>query len=177
MQGQIQNDLHQVQSLNLLNDMVKVESIDYSVDAENVLGKLDKLQALYKSGKMDFNLVRYIPGLANVATQGQIDSFNTNRKYADENYKDKNTLEFNIQLSANRYAIFNSMHICLPIKLKSKAHNAKHNANDVAAGLIPVNNFFAHWFKEINMKRHGDNIPILPLRNTVDVYGYSYPIL
>ena len=38
---------------------------------------------------------------------------------------------------------------------------------------IPVNNFFDHWHKEIAIKRYGDNMPILSLTNTVDVYRYS----
>ena len=37
--------------------MVKNELIDNSADIKNVLGKIDKLQLLYKSGKMDFNLI------------------------------------------------------------------------------------------------------------------------
>ena len=39
--------------------------------------------------------------------------------------------------------------------------------------MIKVNNFFAHWFKEVDIKRYGDDIPIFPLANTVDVYRYS----
>ena len=46
--------------------------------------------------------------------------------------------------------------MCLPIKIRSKVNNA----NDIAAGTIPVNNFFAHWIKEIDIKRYGDDIPI-----------------
>ena len=40
-----------------------------------------------------------------------------------------------------------------------------------------VNNFFAHWIKELNIKRYGDDIPILPLTNTVEIYKYSHAIL
>ena len=31
--------------------------------------------------------------------------------------------------------------------------------------------------KELNIKRYGDNIPILPLTNTVEIYKYSDAIL
>ena len=37
---------------------------------------------------------------------------------------------------------------------------------------MTVNNFFAHWMKEIDFKRHGDKIPMLSLINTVDIYKY-----
>ena len=117
MQRQILND---AQNLNSLNDIVKVESINYSADVKNVLVKIGKVQSLYKPGNMGFNLIRYIPGLADVATQGQIYNLNTKRKYADENYEDKNTLEFNIILHTSHYINFNAMQICLPMKMKFK---------------------------------------------------------
>ena len=36
-----------------------------------------------------------------------------------------------------------------------------------------VNNFFAHWLKEVNIKRYPDDIRILPTNYTVDIYNYS----
>ena len=42
---------------------------------------------------------------------------------------------------------------------------------------MTVNNFFAHWIKEIDIKRYGDEIPILPLTNTDDIYKYSDAML
>ena len=39
------------------------------------------------------------------------------------------------------------------------------------------NNFFAHWIKEIDIKRCSDEIPILPLINTVDTYKYCDAML
>ena len=34
-----------------------------------------------------------------------------------------------------------------------------------------------HWIKELDIKRYGDDIPILPLTNTVRIYKYSDAIL
>ena len=116
---------------------------------------------------MDFNLVEYTPGLADVATQGKVDNFNSKRKYANENYKEKNTLEFNIQLTENHYINFSTLYVCFPIKIKSKANDA----NEIEDGIILVNNFFAHWIKEIDIKRYGDDIPIQPLK-TVEIQRY-----
>ena len=42
---------------------------------------------------------------------------------------------------------------------------------------MTINNFFTHWIKEIDIKQYGDEIPILPLINTVDIYKYSDAIL
>ena len=51
------------------------------------------------------------------------------------------------------------------------------NDNDIAAGLITVNNLFVHWIKEIDIKRYCDDISILLLANMVDIYQYSDEIL
>ena len=42
---------------------------------------------------------------------------------------------------------------------------------------ITANNFFAHWIKEIDIKRLGDDIPILPTTNTIDIYKYFNAML
>ena len=65
------------------------------------------------------------------------------------------------------------MHICFLLKFKSATNNDK----DIASGIIAVNNFSAHWIKEIDFKRYGDDISILPHTNTVDTYRYSGELL
>ena len=60
-----------------------------------------------------------------------------------------------------------------PMKIKL----ATNNNNDIAAGVKPVNNFFSHWIKETDIKRYGNNIPILPLTNTVEIYKCSDEML
>ena len=82
--------------------------------------------------------------------------------------KNKRVIEFNVHLTASHYANFQNVHLCFPINIKSAADND----NDIAAVLISVNNLLAHWIKEIDIKKYGDNIPILPLTNTVDIYRY-----
>ena len=52
------------------------------------------------------------------------------------------------------------------MKIKSEADND----NNITAGVIPVSNFFAHWINEIDIKKYGDDIPILLLTNTVEIY-------
>ena len=60
---------------------------------------------------------------------------------ADSTYKDLQTLEFNIRLSANQYMNWNSVHICLPTKIKSSTNEA----NNIAANMKTLNNSFVHW--------------------------------
>ena len=32
--------------------------------------------------------------------------------------------------------------------------------------MIPVNYFFAHWIKDVTVKRYGDDIAVLPINTT-----------
>ena len=59
------------------------------------------------------------------------------------------------------------------MKFKSKANNN----NDLVAGTVTVNNFFAHWIREINIVRYGDEKPIFLTTNMVDVYRYLDELL
>ena len=85
----------------------------------------------------------------------------------------KKVIEFNVQLTANHYINFQNVHLHFPMKIKSAADNN----NNMAAGVITVNNFFAHLIKEIDIKRYGHDISILPLINTFGICRYSYEIL
>ena len=68
---------------------------------------------------------------------------------------------------------FHNVHLVFPMKIK-KSTNV---ANNLTATDITVNNFFAHWIKEINIKRLDDDTPILPTTNTLEIYKYSDAIL
>ena len=111
-------------------------------------------------------MLRYIPGLAKIGYQGELHSTETKRKYADNTYKNKKVIEINIQLTKGHYTNFQNIHLCFPLKFKSAANNK----NNLDARTVTVNIFFAHWVKEIDIKRCGDNIPILSLTKTVDIY-------
>ena len=115
-----------------------------------------------KKKEKSYNMLKYRPGLSKAACQGQLEKTETKRKHADDSYKSKKVIEFNIKLAGNQYTNFHNIHLCFPIKIKSAADND----TDITAGYIPVNNFFAHWIKEIDIKRYGDDIPILPLSST-----------
>ena len=57
----------------------------------------------------------------------------------------------------------------------SKKKTNKAAAIDVT--MIPVNNFFAHWIKDVTVKRYGDDIAVLPINTTLDTYRYSESML
>ena len=67
---------------------------------------------------------------------------------------------------------FHSVHLVFPLKIKKT-----NVANDILATEIMVNNFFAHWIKEIDIKRLDDDIPTLPTTNMINIYRYSDAML
>ena len=160
-------------SLDPLRDAVGVTSIDYSSQFDGLVKKLENLQHFIEKGTGESGLLKYLPGLAKPIYQGQLKGTNEKKSYADDSYKDLKTAEFNIQLSQNQYMNFHNLHIVFPLKIK-KSTNTVNNLN---AGDITVNNFFSHWIKEIDIRKLGDDTPILPTTNTVGIYKYSDAIL
>ena len=65
------------------------------------------------------------------------------------------------------------MVLCLPIAFRKKSNKE----NSIAATMIPVNNFFAHWIKDVTVKRYGDDNAVLPINTTLDTYRYSESML
>ena len=95
------------------------------------------------------------------------------RVYASPNWSDLRTFEFNILLTADTATHFNNMHLCIPLQIKKSTYTA----NDIDDDLMTLNNFFAHFIKEINISRYSDDIRILPTNNAVDIYRYSDAML
>ena len=160
-------------NLNPMKDATGVAAIDYSANIDNLIDKLDKLSVLYDSGSMDKDVMKYIPGMAPISYQGQIDFVDTKRTYAASTYSDMQQLEFNLEVVNNHYINFSTMVLCLPIAFRKKTN--KETA--IVATMIPVNNFFAHWINDVTVKRYGDDIAVLPINTTLDTYRYSESML
>ena len=131
-----------------------------------MFGKVDKLGDLWDMGQADASLITYIAGLSNVSRQGEIFNIVPKKAYATSTYTDKKTLGFTTELAANTHTNYSSMCIVLPIQIK--ATNKAQNVD-----VITLNNFFCHWRKEIDARRHPDDVRILPRNNTVEIYQYA----
>ena len=160
-------------TLNPLKDATGVTSVDFGTQFDGLVKKADNLQNFIEKGEAEGDLIRYLPGLALPLYQGQIKGTIEKKAFADDTYKDLKTAEFTIQLSANQYMNFHNVHLVFPLKIKKKSNNS----TNIDSTAITVNNFFAHWIKEIDIKRLGDDTPILPTTNTVEIYRYSDAIL
>ena len=60
------------ETLNPLNNVSVVSSIDNTSNLKDMFGKVDKLGDLWDWGQADASLIRYILGLSNVSRQGKI---------------------------------------------------------------------------------------------------------
>ena len=119
------------------------------------------------------DLVKYIPGLADLAIQSMLDAIDTHEKVAHPSYKDKEQLDFQILLTKNYYVNPSNIHICFPIKFKKKSNNS----SDIDDDLITVNNFFAHWVKEISITKYGSDKELPPTFTPWEIYQYSDAML
>ena len=153
-------------ALNPLKDAAQINEISFTADFDDLFSRINDFNKFFKTGKISYNMLKYIPGLAKLDYQGQMYLTETKRKYADDTYKGKKVIEFNFQLTRNHYSNFQNEHLCFPMKIKSAADNN----NDITPVVIAVNNSFAHLIKEIDIKMYGDDILILLLTNTVDIY-------
>ena len=156
-----------------MKDATGVTVVDYLADFDNLNKKVDNFTKLFEQGKGPGELIRYIPGLAKPLFQGQLKGTQEKKAYPDNTYKDLKTAEFMIQLAANHYMNFQNVHLVFPMKIKKSTDET----DDILGTEITVNNFFAHWIIEIDIKRLGDDIPVLTTTNTVDIYMYSDAML
>ena len=107
-----------------------------------------------------------------ISRQGQIQNAFPKKAYALPNWSEMKAFFFNLILAANITTNFNKMYRCIPIQIKKK-----NVTNDIDATLITVNNFFAHFIKEIVTSRYRDDQHILPINNVVNIYRYSNTML
>ena len=105
-------------TLNPTNDIRRSTAIDRTTSNYNdAKEKIQKIRELVSMGKYDADLVKYIPGLADLAIQVMLDDIDTREKVANPSYKDKEELDFQILLTDNYYVNPSNIHICFPIKI------------------------------------------------------------
>ena len=81
--------------------------------------------------------------------------------------------DFQIMLNDNYYVNPSNIHICFPIKIRKKSSSTA----DIDTDLIPVNNLFAHWVKEVSITKYGSNKELRATFMPWEVYQYSDAML
>ena len=161
-------------TLNPINDARCSTEIDRTTSNYNdAKEKVQKIRDLINMGKYDADLEKYIPGLMDLAIQGMLDDIDTREKVAHPSYKDKEQLDFQILLTDNYYVNPSNILICFPIKILKSSDKSSHIDSD----LITVNNFFAHWVKEISITKYGSDKELPPTFSPWEIYQYSDQML
>ena len=174
MQRDISNRNTLGDTLNPIDDARRSTAIDQTTSNYNdAKEKVQKIRDLINMGKYDADLAKYIPGLTDLAIQGMLDDIDTREKVAHPSYKDKEQLDFQILLTENYYVNPANIHICFPIKILKSSDNTA----DIDSDLITVNNFFAHWVKEISITKYGSDKELPPTFSPWEVYQCSDQML
>ena len=66
MESKINNVVQIGQALSPLKNVAKVSNIDKKSDLQDVFTKIDKLKKLWDDGSMDYEFIRYLPGMAKI---------------------------------------------------------------------------------------------------------------
>ena len=157
------------ETLNPARDYGGVSSINDEGTLENLLIKVDKAQSFIGKGKADGDLLSYYPNILPITRQSQIAGKLPRKAYASVTYSDKKQLEFVLDLTANIYTNYSTMEVCVPIKFTKKTNKAQAIDDE----MIPVNNFFGHWFTDLDIRRYPDDMLILPTNNSASIANYS----
>ena len=166
MQKAISNKIQLGDTLNPLDDYAGVPSINDEGTLENLIGKVDKVHGFLKTGKADGDLSRYFPNILRITWQLQVAGELPRKAYASVTYSDKKQLEFILGLTANTYSNYSTMEICFPLKFTEKSNKAQN----MDAQMKAVNNFFGHWFTDIDVRPYPGDMRILPTDNSIDTY-------
>ena len=142
-------------------------------DFDNANLKVNKIRRLIEQGIYNTDIARYIPGTLDLVFQGMIEKIMTIEQPADTTYSDKEILDFELILDNNYYTNLKSLHLCFPIRFK-KLSKIAHNLD---ADIYPVNNFFAHWIREINITKSRTNKFLIPTTTPKEIYRYSDSML
>ena len=95
MQRDIGNKNTLGDTLNPIDDIRRLTAIDRTTSNYNdAKEKVQKICDLIKMRKYDADLVKYIPGLMDLAIQGMLGDIDTREKVAHPSYKDKEQLDF-----------------------------------------------------------------------------------
>ena len=167
MQTEISNKMQLGKTLNPLNNISGVSSIDNTSNLKDVFGKVDKLEDLWDKGTADASSISYIPGSTNVLRQEKIFNIVPKKCAQHQHTPIKKILEFLIELAANTHTNYSSICIVLPIQIKKSTDKTEK------VNVITVNNFFCHCLKEIDARCYPDDVIILPINNTVEIYHYA----
>ena len=169
MQKPISDKIEIVQTLNPARDYGGVSSINDKGTLENILSKVDKSTNLIKTGRADADLSRYYPNILPITRQVQVAGKLPRKPYASKTYTEKKKFEFTLEMTANTYSNYSLMLVCIPVQFTK----GTSKSTQMDATMVTVNNFFGHWFTDIDLRRYLDDMNVLLTNNSVSIANYS----
>ena len=174
MQWEISDNVKIGSSVTPFQSVGKSPAIDKTASGfDNANLKVKKIRRLKERGIYDADIAHYIPGTLDLVFHGMIEKVMTIEQSVDTTYSDKEILDFELILDNNYYTNLKSLHLCFPIRFK-KLSNIVHNLD---ADIYPVNNFSAHWIREIDITKYGINKSLIPSTTPKKIYRYSDSML
>ena len=61
------------------------------------------------------------------------------------------------------------MEVCVPLKITKRTNKTQAIDDE----MMTVNNFFGHWFMDIDIRRYPDDMLILTTNNSISIANYS----
>ena len=172
MQWEISDDVKIGSSVMPFQSAGKSPAIDKTAsDFSNANLKVKKIRRLIEWGYLQCG--HCIPGTLDLVFQGMIEKIMTIKQPVNTTYSNKEILGFELILDNNYYTNLNSLHLCFPIRFR-KLSNAAHNLD---ADIYPVNNFFAHWIREIDITKYGTNKSLIPTTTPREYIDILIPCL
>ena len=168
-QKQITNRIEFGQKLNPADDYSGMPAVSDDGNLQNLINKVDKIKKFWSTGEADGSIIRYVPNVLPVNRQDQIKGVFPRMAYASDDYTDKKTLKFTVDLAEGTYTNYSNVEIVLPIQFTKKTSKT----SQMDANMIPVNGFFFHCFNELDIKRYPDDVRILPTDKAVSITDYA----
>ena len=174
MQREISDNVKLGSSVTPLQNVRKSPAVDKTAsDFDNANLKVKKIRRLIEWGIYNADIARYITATLDLAFQRLIEKIMTIEQPADTTYSDKEILDFELILDNKYYTNLKSLHLCFPIRF-IELSNITHKLD---ADIYPVNNFFAHWIREIDIMKYRTNKSIIPTTTPKEIYRYSDSML
>ena len=95
-----------------------------------------------------------------------LDDIDTREKFAHSSHTDMEELDFQILLIDNYNLNPLSINICFAMKIKKSTNNSSEIDSDITT----VNNFFAHFIKEISVTKSGSDKELIPTFSLYEIY-------
>ena len=174
MQQEISDDVKIGSSLIPFQSVRKSPAIDKTASGfGNANLKVKKIRRLIEWSIYEAEISRCIPGTLDLVFQGMIEKIMIIEQPAVAIHSNKEILDLKLILDNKYYTNVTSIHLCFSIRFKKLSNIAYTLEPDI----YPVNTFFAHGVREIDITKYGTKKSLIPTNTPKEIYKYSNSML